>query len=331
MFVKKDKKTKLKPFLSLLPLFLTTSFTTSLIGYSSNTLAANKVSNLEQAYTNSIGMKFKKINAGSFFMGSCKTIGKTDKEKAADKKRQFMGLPATPAKKITCPAGTGVDSDAGNHETPQHKVRIPYSFQVGIYEVTLGQYKKFITATNKVNLLTDNFMKYNSHGDSAAVSYVSWNDTQHFIAWLNKKENSTKGGATYRLLSEAEWEYAARAGTKTRYSWGNSKNKAGNYAWFDGNAFDRGQKYAHKVGSKGANPWGLYDMHGNVWEWTQDCWNNNYSGAPTQGEAWLRGDCSLRMLRGGSWINSSRNLRAATRYFNRLGYGSNGFRLARTY
>ena len=273
-------------------------------------------------FTNSIGMQFITIPAGSFYMGSCK-LSAEQQEK--NKKRKFMGLePEGPA----CPSGAGADAKAYDDETPQHRVSIAQAFQLGAHEVTLGQFKQFIAGAERYDLLSDDFMKYNRAGDNAAVARVSWQDAQAFIKWLNGKE----GGERYRLPSEAEWEYAARAGTTTRYSWGDSASEAGAYAWYDKNAYDRGEKYAHTVGAKKPSPWGLYDMHGNVWEWTQDCWNSSYNGAPGDGSAWLAGDCSKRVLRGGSWHFDRDFLRSANRKFDTTGYRSivNGFRAART-
>ena len=272
-------------------------------------------------FTNSIGMKFKNIPAGSFYMGSCKLSAA---DKAANKKRQFMGLSP---KGAACPSGASADNDARDDETPQHKVRISQAFQLGMYEVTLGQFKKFIAGAGRDDLLTDDFIKYNSHGDSAAVSYVSWNDAQAFIRWLNKKE----GGNAYRLPTEAEWEYAARAGSTSIYSWGNSKSQAGSYAWYEKNAYDVGRKYAHAVGGKQANPWGLYDMHGNVWEWVQDWYGENYyRNSPTTdptGPSTGRD----RVYRGGSWNEGARYLRSALRIDDSLGIRNYdlGFRLVR--
>ena len=169
-------------------------------------------------YTNSIGMKFKDIPAGRFYMGSCK-LSEADKE--ADKKRKFMGLPA---KGASCPSGVGNDDKAEDNETPQHEVRIGRGFRMGVYEVTLGQFKQYIAAAGRDDLLTDDFIQYNRNGDRAPVVMVSWHDAQGFIGWLDKKE----GTQAYRLPSEAEWEYAARAGTITRYSWGDAigRNRA---------------------------------------------------------------------------------------------------------
>ena len=271
-------------------------------------------------FTNSIGMQFITIPAGSFYMGSCK-LSAEQQEK--NKKRKFMGLePEGP----TCPSGVGVDVDAHDSETPQHRVSIAKAFQLGAHEVTLGQFKQFIAEAERYDLLSDDFMRANRAGDNAAVTEVSWQDAQAFIKWLNYKE----GGERYRLPSEAEWEYAARAGTTSKYFWGDCASEAGAYAWYSKNSRD--EEYAHAVGTKKPNPWGLYDMHGNVDEWTQDCWNDSYCGAPGDGSAWLSGDCSQRVLRGGSWYYDQIFLRSASRY--RLPTGLRGyyigFRAART-
>ena len=276
-------------------------------------------------YTNSIGMKFKDIPAGSFYMGSCKlSAAEKAAEKEENKKRQFMGLPA---KGAVCPSGTSTDDDAFDDETPQHKVTISKSFQMGVYEVTLGQFKQFIAGAGRDDLLSDNFIKYNSHGDNAAVTMVSWNDAQAFIRWLNKKE----GGNAYRLPTEAEWEYAARAGTTTIYSWGNSADQAGSYAWYHRNAYGVGEAYAHAVGGKKPNPWGLHDMHGNVWEWVQDWYGKNYyrNSASTDPKGPNSG--RYRVARGGGWSNVAGSLRSALRDYYSPGYrnGNLGFRLVR--
>ncbi len=272
-------------------------------------------------YTNSIGMKFVNIPAGSFYMGSCKMSGAQKKE---NEKRKFMGLPP---KKAACPSGAGADNDAFDNETPQHLVKISKSFQLGKYEVTLGQFKKFIAGAERGDLLTDDFMQYNSHGNNAAVCHVSWNDAQAFVRWLNKKE----GGNHYRLPTEAEWEYAVRAGTKTRYFWGNSAGSAGSYAWYYKNAGDVGAKYAHAVGQKKPNPWGLYDMAGNVWEWCQDWYGENYYGNSPSVNPGGPSSGRNRVNRGGGWFLNARNLRSANRddYSPGDRYYNIGFRLMR--
>ena len=233
-----------------------------------------------------------------------------------------MGLPA---KGATCPSGAGVDDQADDVETPQHEVRIRRGVRMGVHEVTLGQFKQYIAAAGRDELLSGNFIKYNSSGDRAPVVMVSWQDAQRFIGWLNKKE----GTQAYRLPSEAEWEYAARAVTTTRYSWGDaiSRNRA--------NCYDCGSRWDGKrpapVGSFAANAFGLFDMHGNVSERVADCWHGSYKGAPTDGSAWTNNGCSSTsaIVRGGSWDSEPRSLRAAYRYMNSSSDRSSdvGFRL----
>jgi formylglycine-generating enzyme required for sulfatase activity len=141
-------------------------------------------------------------------------------------------------------------------------------------------------------------------GDDLPVEKVSWDDVQEFIKKLNEREGITK----YRLPSEAEWEYACRAGTTTRYSYGESDSNLCEYAWYVGNS----GKKTHPIGQKKPNPWGLYDIHGNVGEWVQDTWHSNYNGAPSDGSVW-KGSGSNRVIRGGSWRSNARGCRAADR------------------
>ena len=249
-------------------------------------------------YTNSIGMQFKDIPAGRFYMGSCK-------------------------EGATCPSGAGADDEAYDAETPQHEVHIRRGFRMGVHEVTVGQFKQYIAAAGRDDLLAD-FIRLN--GDRAPVIYVSWQDAQDFIGWLNKKE----GTQAYRLPSEAEWEYAARAGTTTRYSWGNEIGV--NRANCDGCGSRWDNERPAPVGRFAANGFGLFDMHGNVWEWVADCWHDSYEGAPTDGSVWTSGcgsDVRGAVLRGGSWNSYPRALRCANRDGDTPSarYSDGGFRL----
>jgi len=176
-------------------------------------------------------------------------------------------------------------------EGPVHHVTISKAFYLGKYEVTQKQWHE---------VMGDNPSYYK--GDDLPVENVSWDDVQEFIKKFNKKENTQK----YRLPSEAEWEYAARAGTTTRYSFGDDDSKLGEYGWYSENSGDK----IHPVGKKGANPWGLYDVHGNVWEWVQDTWHDTYIGAPDDGSAWEDGG-DFRVLRGGSWFCLAGSCRSA--------------------
>jgi formylglycine-generating enzyme required for sulfatase activity len=143
------------------------------------------------------------------------------------------------------------------------------------------------------------------------------------VKWLSRITDKS-----YRLLSEAEWEYAARAGTGTLYSFGDDEAALGQYAWYRNNS----DNHAHSVGQKEANGFGLYDMHGNVFEWVEDCSNDNYEGAPADGSAWTSGECSFRVARGGSYGADSWLLRSAIRgWFARNARGNFiGLRVART-
>ena len=150
------------------------------------------------------------------------------------------------------------------------------------------------------------------------VINVSWEDAQRYVTWLTRRT-----GEAYRLLSESEWEYAARAGTTTPFHFGRTistdqANYDGDYRYGTGRK-GRDRKKTVPVGSFAANRFGLHDVHGNVWEWVQDCWNPSYHGAPRDGRAWERRDCSQRVLRGGSWLNEPWLLRSAIRNRNSSG------------
>jgi len=197
-----------------------------------------------------------------------------------------------------------------NDEGPVHHVTIPDPFYMSKYEVTQKQWSEVMGSN-------PSFFK----GDNLPVEKVSWNDVQEFIKKLNEKNGAVK----YRLPSEAEWEYAARAGKTTRYSFGDNESDLDEYAFYSDNSGDKTQS----VGQKKPNPWGLYDMHGNVWEWVQDEWHDNYESAPTDGSAWEDGSGAVRVIRGGGWVTNARACRSADRADYALGarYLSLGFRL----
>lgn len=212
----------------------------------------------------------------------------------------------------------GRDGDEG----PQHRVMIPAPFAVGVYEVTFEEWEACILGGGcRRNPSAEGWGR-----GRRPVIHMSWLDTQEYIAWL-----SHRTGRPYRLLSEAEWEYAARAGTQTRYSVGNSISRE--QANYDPDS-TRILGKTDPVGLYPPNQFGLHDMHGNVWEWVQDCWNGSYKGAPDKGQAWLSGNCSRRVLRGGSWFSGPGNLRSADRYRGLVGArvesGRRGFRVAST-
>ncbi len=213
-----------------------------------------------------------------------------------------------------------------DNEGPQHEVTIASDFWMAKYAVTKQQWTAVMDTEpwgGRDHVLDE--------PDSPAV-YVTWEDAQAFIAALNEHLDATdQGGAHLRLPSEAEWEYAARAGATTRFYWGEDPDYAmiDEHAWY--NEHQEGS-YAHVVGQNLPNAWGLYDMSGNVWEWCEDDYHSSYDGAPGDGSAWVdspRG--SRRVLRGGSWSTSASNCRSASRNHSTpsLGYAHYGFRLAR--
>jgi len=203
---------------------------------------------------------------------------------------EFVLIPAGEFK-MGSPSG---EEDRLDIEGLVHTVKIEKAYYLGNYEVTQKQWRE-VMGINPSNF----------KGDNLPVENVSWNDAQDFVKKLNEKEGTDK----YRLPSEAEWEYAARAGTTTRYSFGNDDSDLGDYAWYNYNS----SRKTHPVGQKQPNPWGLYDMHGNVWEWVQDEWHSDYNGAPTDGSAWEDGSNSYRVWRGGGWISIAGFCRSAQR------------------
>ena len=207
---------------------------------------------------------------------------------------------------VSIPGGTfrmgDLSGEGRDAEKPVHSVTVS-DFMLGKYEVTFSQWDACVADGGCGRYQPDDDGW--GRGNRPLIN-ISWDDIQTFIDWLNEKT-----GRNYRLPTEAEWEYAARAGSTTKYSWGNSIGH--NRANCDDDCGDR-WKYTAPAGSFSANVWGLHDMHGNVWEWVQDCWNDSYVGAPGDGRAWSSGDCGLRVVRGGSWPNDPGSLRSAGRY-----------------
>ena len=217
--------------------------------------------------------------------------------------------------RMGCVSGVGCYDD----EKPVHQVTIPAAFAVSKHEVTFEDYDRFTMPTGRVD--DEGWGRRRR-----PVVNVSWQDAQDYVRWLSEQT-----GAEYRLLSESEWEYAARAGSLTAYSWGNEIGSG--RANCDGCGSQWDDRQTMPVGSFGANGYGLHDMHGNVWEWVEDCWNASYNGAPTNGSTWQSGACSLRVFRGGSWFGPARNLRSALRNKGgptELRLHMIGFRVART-
>jgi TonB family protein len=215
---------------------------------------------------------------------------------------------------VLIPAGTYMmGSDTGdNDEKPIHRVRLSKAFYLGKYEVTQGQWQA-VMGTNPSDFKGD---------ANVPVKNVSWEDVQEFIRKLNTKE----GGLKYRLPTEAEWEYAARAGTTTVYGFGNDERQLGEYAWYGENSW----RTTHPVGQKKPNAWGLYDMYGNVWEWVQDWYGPYTAGSAVDPAGPASG--STRVRRGGGWGFVAGGYRSADRGNDPPGYrgGFLGLRLLRT-
>ncbi len=223
-----------------------------------------------------------------------------------------------------------------DNEGPPHVVTIARAFAVGKYEITFDDWEACVTDRACARADDSGF----GRGRRPVIN-VSYENVAGYLAWLSEKTKKK-----YRLLTEAEWEYAARAGSDKSRFWGSSADLACQYA----NVFNPATKAKYKdsdrqafqcndgyvetapVGSFKPNRFGLYDMLGNVWEWVEDCWNASYSGAPTDGSAWNTGDCSRRVLRGGGWYYGPRNVRLAKRLKNApAAHGHDlGFRVART-
>ncbi len=252
-----------------------------------------KVSEPPKEIVNSIGMKLKLIPAGEFLMGSPDS-----------------------------------DPQAETNEKPQHRVRITQPFYLGIHQVTRDQFRRFVEATRykteaerygrggygfdwssgepkpvhcpKFTWITQIFAQTDDH----PVVNVSWNDASAFCDWLSRQE-----GQQYRLPTEAEWEYACRAGTTTRFSFGDSENLLGQYAWYAANSNNQ----THPVGKKKANAFGLHDMHGNVWEWCWDGYDADYYKKMPASDPRGPEQAADRVFRGGNWGSESHHLRAASR------------------
>jgi len=245
-------------------------------------------------FTNSIGIKFKDIPSGSCMMGtptpSTKNCPKDNPFTNQNEKQDCI-------KKLT--------GDISEDETPAHKVSIK-SFYMATTEVTQGQWYE---------IMQNNPANFKNGNPNMPVEKVSWHDAKDFVKKLNKKEGTTK----YRLPTEEEWEYSVRAGSKTKWHFGDSKNKLKEYAWY----WDNSGRTTHPVAKKKPNKFGLYDMYGNVWEWTSNCYTETYDSS-----------CygNYKVLRGGSWNMNARNTRSASRNDNSPDDRINniGFRLART-
>ena len=208
-----------------------------------------------------------------------------------------------------------------SNEGPQHEVTISRGFYLGKYEVTQGEWESVMGTTPWAGE-----WGVRESSENPAV-YISWEDVQGFIAKLN-----AAGEDVYRLPTAAEWEYACRAGENTRWSFGDDESELGEYAWCEDNACDVGECYARAVGTKKPNPWGLYDMHGNVWEWCEDWYEEDYYSSSSRVDPTGPSDGSYRIGRGGSFGFRAQHTRSAFRsYYSPLHRDYDvGFRLLRT-
>ncbi len=276
---------------------------------------------------------------------------------AAPLDREFQECTQCPVM-VAIPAGKFMmgsrKSERGrfDSEGPQHLVRVR-AFAIGKYDVTTAQFRIFLQQTEYQPRPCDPILGLTWQSPGRGMVYppgpveeprwpatcLSWNDALAYIRWLNDRVRNLPSarqsrGGPYRLPSEAEWEYAARAGTSTSRWWGDRVGAGNANCNGCGSKWD-GQLLA-PVGSFGPNPFGLYDMLGNVWQWTSDCWNDSYVGAPADARPWQTGDCADRVIRGGSWSNVPIYIRSATRSRNKASGGdvdySNyvGFRVARS-
>jgi formylglycine-generating enzyme required for sulfatase activity len=287
---------------------------------------------------------------GSFTMG------------VSDEEEERQGVPNRHLPKPFC--------CARGMSQPQHQVRFSHSFAIGKYPVTRGEFAAFVKETGykdgnscwvqhlpkggdfkEGEMVYDEQPGYNwqnqpgyAQTDRHPVTCINWNDAMAYAAWLTKKT-----GHTYSLPSEAEWEYAARGGTTTSFFWGDDRDKACEYAnetdqsnmdAVRSGLHDRvhqvqcndGYAFTSPVGSFKPNPFGLYDMLGNVWYWTQDCWHPNYQGAPSDGSPWMTGgDCDAHPMRGGSFGNTPNFMHVGYRFGKEPGYRGHswGFRVVR--
>ena len=247
--------------------------------------------------------------------------------------KEFQDCDTCP-KMVVVPKGTFTmgssvsEEERSDWEGPQHRVTISNPFAVGKFEVTFREWDACVSEGGCSHRPDDQGWGRGIH----PVINVNWDDAQQYVSWLSRKT-----GEQYRLLSESEWEYIARAGTTGPFHFGstistNQANYDGKYTYGSGSEGVYRKKTV-SVGSFPANRFGLHDVHGNVWEWVEDCWHENYEGAPPDGSAWVTGgDCVLRVLRGGSWYNKPWLLRSAFRFRDAFLVRINfdGFRVART-
>jgi formylglycine-generating enzyme required for sulfatase activity len=240
-------------------------------------------------------------------------------ERALTPKADFIECSDCP-KMLVLPAGSiTIGSLDSPDEQPPHEVTMDKQFAVAQYELTFAQWDACVNHGDCSPPISDGRW---GHGQQPVIN-VSWNDAQRYVQWLKRITSKD-----YRLLTEAEWEYAARAGRSSYFSFGNDDAQLDQYAWYAANA----ERRPHPVGLKLPNKYGLYDMHGNVSEWVEDCYRDNYRDAAADGRAWTGGNCDYRVIRGGSWAYRQRVLRSSAREKSQFDKGNEtiGIRVGRS-
>lgn len=239
-------------------------------------------------YVNFVGMQFVDIPQGSFFMGSCN-------------RKQTI------SSQVSCPEGkffTRSRHPVPQDETPRHKVRLTRHIQFGVYEVTVEQFDKFLrsgdASSHKSDQIFTMINNYNNGEIHLPVRFVSWNDVQKFIEWINVNKPANDRGK-YRLPTEAEWEYAARAGSETSFFFGDDRDQLRKFAWYADNCWKKKVLVPHEPGKLQANPWGIFDLYGNVGEWVQDVYDASFYRTSMNENPVNEKKDVLRVVRGGAW------------------------------
>ncbi len=246
-------------------------------------------------------------------------VAQRDQPPSLDPGEIFRDCEACPELVVVPPGDFTMGSNDTPYEKPEHAITIRRSFAIGRREVTFAEWDQCADAGVCKHRPDDHGW---GRGDRPAIN-ISWDDAKLFVAWLSQKT-----GQKYRLPSEAEWEYAARAGTKTPFWWGREAGTG--HAQCD-TCGSPTTKQVAVTGSYRPNGFGLYDTAGNAAEWVEDCWNDNYRNAPRDGAAWTSGDCRLRVFRGGNFLSKATEVRSASRfrYDVDVRYYANGFRVMR--
>jgi formylglycine-generating enzyme required for sulfatase activity len=300
-----------------------------------------------------VGIALVALAVGAYFVNRARMAAANAPLTAGD---FFRDCPTCPLMKVLAPGkflqgSTDTAVEGQPSERPRHAVIIAQPLGFGVQEVTKAQFKEFVDATGRDvtgcasydgSWANNAKLSWNSVGFPQSASHpvacVSWLDAAEYAQWLSRKT-----GRHYRLPSASEWEFAARAGSEAERPWGANtteacaaanvadESAAQRYPGWKVHACNDGYVYTAPVGSFAPNAFGLSDMLGNVFEWVQDCWHDNYQDAPTDGSAWVQNGCRQREMRGGSWFTTPAYVRSAYRNWFEEDYRSNsiGFRVVR--